>query len=122
MEKSLLVKCLAQLGHETRISIFQLLTKAGKKGMKVGEIMEELEIPPSTLSHHLSKLTNLNLIRQEREGKNLICIANYLMLNDIVFELQSSCCSNSADAHEKARYEKNLSIQNEIKKNCEDTC
>ena len=122
MKKDLLVKCLAQLGHDTRISIFQLLIKAGKKGMTVGEILEELNIPPSTLSHHISKLTNLDLVRQEREGKNLICIANYLMLNDIVFELQSSCCSNSDDEEEKAKYEKNLTVHKNLKKSCEENC
>lgn len=121
MEKNLLVKCLAQLGHETRISIFQLLIKAGKKGMVVGEILEELNIPPSTLSHHISKLTNLDLVRQERDGKNLICVANYSMLNDIVFELQSSCCANSDDEEELAIREKNISAQKQIKDSCK-TC
>lgn len=106
MEKNLLVKCLAQLGHDTRISIFQLLIKAGKKGMNVGEILNELKIPPSTLSHHLAKLTNLDLVKQERDGRILNCIANYSLLDDLVFELQSSCCSNSKNEEEKAYGEK----------------
>lgn len=106
MEKSLLVKCLAQLGHETRISIFQLLVKAGKKGMNVGELLEELKIAPSTLSHHLAKLTNLDLVRQERDGRILNCIANYEILNNIIHELQSTCCMNSKDEEELACYEK----------------
>lgn len=106
MEKDLLVKCLAQLGHSTRISIFQLLVQAGKKGMNVGELLEELDIPASTLSHHISKLTNLDLVRQEREGRVLRCIANYELLNDVIFELQSKCCKNSEDEKEIACYEK----------------
>ncbi len=36
-----------------------------------GEILDELNISPSTLSHHLSKLTNLDLVRQERDMKTI---------------------------------------------------
>jgi DNA-binding transcriptional ArsR family regulator len=46
------------MGTESRLRIMQLLLSAHPEGMVVGEIGEELEIPSSTLSHHLEKLKN----------------------------------------------------------------
>jgi DNA-binding transcriptional ArsR family regulator len=92
MNEEELVKCLAQLGNITRLRIFRLLVKAGEKGLSVGQIQEELEVPGSTLSHHINKLTTLNLVRQEREGRTLHCIANYELLAVVINELQDQCC------------------------------
>ena len=92
MEEQKLVDCLAQLGNITRLRIFRLLVKAGKKGLSVGEIQEELNIPGSTLSHHISKLVNLDLLRQTREGRVLHCTANFDLLNDVVDALKDQCC------------------------------
>lgn len=87
-----LVKCLAQLGNITRLKIFKLLIKAGSKGLSVGKIQEELSIPGSTLSHHITKLTTLDLVRQEREGRVLHCTANFELLDMVINELKSQCC------------------------------
>jgi len=92
MEEEKLVKCLAQLGNLTRLRIFKLLIKAGKKGLSVGKIQEYLDIPNSTLSHHISKLVNLDLISQNRQGRVLYCVANYELLNSITSELYDQCC------------------------------
>ncbi|WP_331773845.1 ArsR/SmtB family transcription factor [Sulfurospirillum sp. 1612] len=92
MEEERLVKCLAQLGNLTRLRIFRLLVKAGQDGLSVGEIQEALKIPGSTLSHHISKLTNLELVKQKREGRILHCIANYELLDIVIAELQNQCC------------------------------
>ena len=44
------------LGHSTRLSIYRLLVKAGDDGLVVGDIQRALDVPASTLSHHLAKL------------------------------------------------------------------
>ena len=93
MNEEQLVKCLAQLGNSTRLKIFRLLVKAGKSGLSVGEIQKELDVPGSTLSHHISKLVNLELVSQEREGRVLYCKANYKLLDDVINELRDQCCS-----------------------------
>ena len=49
---------LSAMGTEPRLRIMQLLLSAHPEGMVVGEIGGELEIPSSTLSHHLEKLKN----------------------------------------------------------------
>lgn len=101
MNEEKLVKCLAQLGNITRLRIFRLLVKAGKEGLSVGKIQEELVIPGSTLSHHISKLTNLDLVKQERKGTVLNCFANYLLLDEVISELQDQCCVDSKSFVEK---------------------
>jgi ArsR family transcriptional regulator len=58
----------AAMGTEARLSIMQLLMTAEPKGMVVGDIQSELEIPNSTLSHHLDKLRNEELVTVRREG------------------------------------------------------
>lgn len=92
MEEEKLVNCLAQLGNITGLRIFRLLVKAGKKGLSVGKIQDELDVPGSTLSHHVSKLINLDLVKQTREGRVLHCTANYDLLNTVVDELRDQCC------------------------------
>ena len=92
MEEEKLVNCLAQLGNITRLRIYRLLVKAGKKGLSVGEIQDKLDIPGSTLSHHISKLVNFDLIKQKREGRVLHCSANYELLNSVVDALKDQCC------------------------------
>ncbi len=92
MEEEKLVKCLAQLGNITRLRIFRLLVKAGEEGLSVGQIQEELNVPGSTLSHHISKLVNLDLVRQIREGRTLHCVANYELLDTVLDELKNQCC------------------------------
>lgn len=92
MKEEELVNCLAQLGNITRLRIFRLLVKAGKEGLSVGKIQEALNVPGSTLSHHITKLSNLDLVRQEREGRVLHCTANYELLDEVIAELKDQCC------------------------------
>ncbi len=52
----------AALGAEPRLRIVRLLLAAHPEGMTVGDIQSELEIPGSTLSHHLEKLRMEGLV------------------------------------------------------------
>jgi DNA-binding transcriptional ArsR family regulator len=54
------------MGTEPRLRIMQLLLSAHPEGLVVGEMQSELGIPNSTLSHHLEKLKNENLVRVRR--------------------------------------------------------
>jgi len=62
---------LAALGHESRLAILGLLARSHPRGLVVGEILDEVRIPASTLSHHLETLREQGLIDQRREGKFL---------------------------------------------------
>ena len=83
----------AALGHEARVAIVRLLLAAHPQGLVVGEIQEELEIPASTLSHHLDALRREGLIEQEREGRYLRYRAGAGALRELLDFLYAECCT-----------------------------
>jgi ArsR family transcriptional regulator len=85
----------AAMGAEPRLRIMQLLLAAHPQGLVVGEIQSELGIPPSTLSHHLDKLRNENLVRVRREGSFLWYTANTDSLQDLIAFLYAECCTRN---------------------------
>ncbi len=87
-----IAKSLKELGHPTRLAIYKQLVKAGHQGSAVGALQASLEIPGSTLSHHLSSLASAGLISQRREGRTLYCVAEYEQLEAVIGFLQDECC------------------------------
>ena len=85
---------LAELGHPTRLAILRHLVKAGVKGAAVGEIQKELDIPGSTLSHHIAKMVKVKLIKQVRNSRTLFCIPQFESLVEVVDFLQEECCGD----------------------------
>ena len=83
------------MGTEARLRIMQLLLSAHPEGMVVGEIQEELDIPNSTLSHHLDKLRNESLVQVRRESTFLRYTANTEALQEILQFLYSECCTRN---------------------------
>lgn len=95
MENEIAAKILAELGHITRLSIFRYLVKVGDKGAPVGQIQKKLNVPLSTLSHHISRLVSVGLIRQVRDSQTLYCIPQFEVLDDLVEFLRSECCTET---------------------------
>ena len=85
----------AAMGAEPRLRIVQLLLSAHPQGLVVGEIQGELGIPPSTLSHHLDKLRNEELVRVRREGSFLWYTANTDSLQELITFLYAECCTRN---------------------------
>jgi DNA-binding transcriptional ArsR family regulator len=83
------------MGTEARLRIMQLLLTAHPEGMVVGEIQEEVEIPNSTLSHHLDKLRNEGLVEVSREGTFLRYTANTEALQELLQFLYAECCTRN---------------------------
>jgi ArsR family transcriptional regulator len=83
------------MGTEPRLRIMQLLLSAHPEGMVVGEIGSELEIPSSTLSHHLEKLKNEDLVKVRREGTFLWYSANTEVLQELLGFLYAECCTRN---------------------------
>src|ERR1035437_5660052 len=73
----------AAMGTESRLRIMQLLLCAQPAEMAVGEILEELGISASNLSHHIAKLKNEELITVTRAGTFLRCTANTRTLQEL---------------------------------------
>ena len=83
------------MGTEPRLRIMRLLLAAHPEGMVVGEIGSELEIPSSTLSHHLEKLKNEDLVSVRREGTFLWYSANLDALEELLGFLYAECCTRN---------------------------
>jgi ArsR family transcriptional regulator, arsenate/arsenite/antimonite-responsive transcriptional repressor len=73
----------------------QLLLAAHPDGLVVTEIQEELDIPNSTLSHHLDKLRNEDLVQVRRESTFLRYTANTEALREILQFLYAECCTRN---------------------------
>jgi DNA-binding transcriptional ArsR family regulator len=83
------------MGTEARLRIMQLLLSAHPDGLVVGDIQQELEIPNSTLSHHLDKLKNEGLVQVRRESTFLRYTANTDALQELLQFLYSECCTRN---------------------------
>jgi len=83
------------MGTEARLRIMQLLLSAHPDGLVVGEIQSELGIPNSTLSHHLEKLKNEDLVRVRRDSTFLWYTANTEVLQDLLGFLYAECCTRN---------------------------
>jgi len=85
----------AAIGAEPRLRIVRLLLSAHPDGLIVGDIQEELEIPASTLSHHLEKLKNEDLVRVRRDRQFLWYTANTEALQELMQFLYAECCTRN---------------------------
>lgn len=83
------------MGTEPRLRIMQLLLSAHPDGLVVGEIQEELDIPNSTLSHHLDKLRTEDLVSVSRESTFLRYSANTAALEELLQFLYAECCTRN---------------------------
>jgi len=83
------------MGTEPRLRIMQLLLSAHPDGLVVGEIQSELDIPNSTLSHHLDKLRNEGLVLVRRESTFLRYSANTEALQEVLQFLYAECCTRN---------------------------
>ena len=86
---------LSAMGTEPRLRIMRLLLSAHPDGLVVGDIGAELEIPNSTLSHHLDKLRNEQLVNVRREGTFLRYSANAEALEELLGFLYAECCTRN---------------------------
>ena len=86
---------LSAMGTEPRLRIMQLLLSAHPDGLFVGEIQEELDIPNSTLSHHLDKLKAEDLVHVQRESTFLRYTANAESLQELLQFLYAECCTRN---------------------------
>src|SRR6185503_9834750 len=86
---------LSAMGTEPRLRIVRLLLSVHPDGMVVGDIQSELDIPNSTLSHHLEKLKNEELVNVRRESTFLRYTANTEALQDLLQFLYAECCTRN---------------------------
>ena len=90
------------LGTEARVRIMRLLLSAHPDGMVVGDIQAELDIPGSTLSHHLDKLRHEDLVTVRREATLLRYTANTETLGELLGFLYAECCTRNQAVNPRA--------------------
>lgn len=83
---------LAALGSPVRLAILRRIVQAGDGGSPVGELQSKLDIPWSTLSHHLDRLSSAGLLKARPEGKFIFYSADYTALRSLTDYLWEDCC------------------------------
>ena len=83
---------LGALGHPVRLSVLRYVVQGGADGTPAGEIQAKLDIPASTLSHHLDRLTSAGLLLPRRDGTFIYYQADYAGLKALSDYLWEDCC------------------------------
>ena len=91
------VDALGALAHETRLSVFRMLVKAGPDGMIAGAIAEQAKVPPSTMSHHLATLERAGLVRSERESRLIHYRTDFAGMRRLLAFLMQDCCQGAPE-------------------------
>ncbi|WP_421992512.1 ArsR/SmtB family transcription factor [Qipengyuania sp.] len=89
-----MVKRLSALAHDHRLAIFRVLVRAGTTGLSAGSISEKLDLPPSSLSFHISNLRNAGLVSDERVGRYIVYRADFTAMAGLVAYLNENCCAD----------------------------
>lgn len=83
---------LAALGHEARLELFRLLVQAGQGGVRVSDLQQALDKPASTVAFHLRALVDAGLVLQQRQGREVLCVADYTALRTLLDFVREDCC------------------------------
>jgi len=85
-------KQLGALGHPARLSILRHVVQAGPSGAAAGDLQAKLDIPASTLSHHIDRLARSGLLDARREGTFIYYSAVFTALRALTDYLWEDCC------------------------------
>lgn len=83
---------LSGISNDRRLQIFRLLVRAGAKGASVGAIQEKTGIPASSLNHHLASLVSAGLVLQTKNGRTILCRADFDRMSKLIEYLTENCC------------------------------
>ena len=89
---------LASLGHPARLSLLRSVVKSGVGGITATDLQARLEIPWTTLSHHLDRLVEAGLVVTRREGRFVYHTADYGALRQLTAYLWEDCCKSGKGA------------------------
>ena len=95
METIPALEALSALAQESRLSVFRLLVQRGPNGLAAGEIAERLDIPPATLSFHLSQLGQAGLVTSTRNGRSIVYAADFKGMDRLMGFLYENCCQGA---------------------------
>lgn len=87
---------LSALGHPVRLKILRFVVQAGVLGAPAGDIQSHVDLPASTLSHHLKRLVEAGVLASRSEGTFHFYAADYAALRALSDYLWEDCCKNGA--------------------------
>jgi ArsR family transcriptional regulator, arsenate/arsenite/antimonite-responsive transcriptional repressor len=87
----------AALGNRARLRLLRLFVRAGDEGLNVGDAGRLMEMPASTVAHHLAALVRAGLVIQEKRGREVICTADYEAIKGTAAYLTEACCAGFED-------------------------
>jgi DNA-binding transcriptional ArsR family regulator len=96
MEMKSAVVALSALAHASRLAVYRLLVQAGPQGLAVGDLQARTRIPAATLTHHLHALRRAGLVDDARDGRSIVCRADYAQMNTLLAFLTENCCGDPA--------------------------
>ncbi|MEP4198921.1 MAG: metalloregulator ArsR/SmtB family transcription factor [Aliishimia sp.] len=103
----------AALGSEQRLAVLRILVRAGSDGLSIGELGQRSGVTGSTLTHHMKILTQATLVKQQKQGRSIICAAvAYDELHDLAGFLLRECCADCPDGHHPNGQHPNLQRPN----------
>jgi DNA-binding transcriptional ArsR family regulator len=85
---------LAALGHVARLSLLRAVVQAGSEGISTTDLQARLDIPWTTMNHHLDRLVSAGLVTVRREGKFAYHTADYPALRAVTDFLWEDCCKH----------------------------
>ena len=83
---------LSALGHPVRLQILRFVVQAGADGAPAGEIQSHVDLPASTLSHHLKRLVDAGMLTSRAEGTFHYYAADYVSLRALTDYVWEDCC------------------------------
>jgi ArsR family transcriptional regulator, arsenate/arsenite/antimonite-responsive transcriptional repressor len=83
---------LSALGHPVRLGILRYVVQRGRDGVAAGDIQAQVDLPASTLSHHLKRLVDAGLLSSRSEGTFHYYSALYPALRALTDYLWEDCC------------------------------
>lgn len=89
---------LGALGHPARLGILRLVVQGGSEGTTTTELQTKLDIPWTTLNHHLDRLVASGLVATRRDGKFALHTADYEALRALTDFIWEDCCKNGKGA------------------------
>lgn len=87
---------LSALGHPVRLKVLRFVVQAGPDGAAAGDIQSHVDMPASTLSHHLKRLVDAGVLTARSEGTFLYYSAQYGTLRALTEYLWEDCCKRGA--------------------------
>jgi DNA-binding transcriptional ArsR family regulator len=83
---------LAALGHPIRLTVLRFIVQRGPEGASAGDIQNHVDMPASSLSHHLKKLVDTGLLGTRGEGTYHYYFPEFASLRHLTDYLWEDCC------------------------------